>query len=259
VIPIGSGRRANQQIFQARILVVGSRNSCSTQRSILKCSNALLSLLFVLTALICGLLFSNCSADPRQNYDSMRFFFDPVTRESCEQLSSRSIVGNGAGAPPDRSRAWKRCQDRMIHESTRTQSKTLAREAERQRRRELETKWNHVERRTLPPTLERASSTWLAVEKPHLAKRTYEIYEVAVRCHLVPALRPRLLWDIGADAIASYQARRKGGDASSVGAGWCRPRPTRSSRGMFYCPKNDVLFGLCGYCPKYEVYFGQQG
>jgi hypothetical protein len=27
--------------------------------------------------------------------------------------------------------------------------------------------------------------------------------------------------------------------------------------GMFYCPKNEVLFGLCGYCPKYEVYFGQ--
>jgi len=84
---------------------------------------------------------------------------------------------------------------RMIHESTRTQSKTLAREAERQRRRELETKWNHVERRTLPPTLERASSAWLALEKPHLAKRTYEIYEVAVRCHLVPALGPRLLWN----------------------------------------------------------------
>jgi Phage integrase, N-terminal SAM-like domain len=104
---------------------------------------------------------------------------------------------------------------RMIHESTRTQSKTLAREAERQRRRELETKWNHVERRTLPPTLERASSAWLAVEKPRLAKRTYEIYEVAVRCHLVPALGPRLLWDIGADAIASYQARRKGADASA--------------------------------------------
>ena len=104
---------------------------------------------------------------------------------------------------------------RMIHESTRTQSKTLAREAERQRRRELETKWNHVERRTLPPTLERASSAWLALEKPHLAKRTYEIYEVAVRCHLVPALGPRLLWDIGADAIASYQARRKGADASA--------------------------------------------
>jgi integrase len=104
---------------------------------------------------------------------------------------------------------------RMIHESSRSQSKTLAREAERQRRRELETKWNRVERRSLPPTLERAASAWLEAEKPHLAERTYAIYEVAVRCHLTPALGPRLLCDIGADSIASYQARRKAADASA--------------------------------------------
>src|ERR1700746_467449 len=65
---------------------------------------------------------------------------------------------------------------RFVHESTRTKSKTLAREAERQRRRELETKWNRVEKRSLPPTFERAASAWLAAEKPHLAERTYEIY-----------------------------------------------------------------------------------
>jgi integrase len=104
---------------------------------------------------------------------------------------------------------------RFVHESARTTSKTLAREAERQRRRELETKWNRVERRSLPPTFERAASAWLEAEKPHLAERTYEIYEVAVRCHLTPALGPRLLCDIGADTIASYQARRKGVDASA--------------------------------------------
>jgi integrase len=104
---------------------------------------------------------------------------------------------------------------RFVHESARTKSKTLAREAERQRRRELETKWNRVERRTLPPTFERASSAWIAAEKPHLAERTYQIYEVAIRCHLTPALGPRLLCDIGADAIAAYQARRKSADASA--------------------------------------------
>lgn len=104
---------------------------------------------------------------------------------------------------------------RFVHESARTTSKTLAREAERQRRRELETKWNRVERRSLPPTFERAASAWLEAEKPHLAERTYEIYEVAIRCHLTPALGPRLLCDIGADTIASYQARRKGAEASA--------------------------------------------
>lgn len=104
---------------------------------------------------------------------------------------------------------------RFVHESTRTRSKTLAREAERQRRRELETKWNRVERRSLPPTFERASSAWLETEKPHLAERTYEIYDVAIRCHLTPALGPRLLCDIGADAVGSYQAKRKNAGASA--------------------------------------------
>lgn len=47
---------------------------------------------------------------------------------------------------------------RTVHESAKTTSKTLAREAERQRRRELEESWNHVGgRRKLPPTFERAS------------------------------------------------------------------------------------------------------
>ena len=55
---------------------------------------------------------------------------------------------------------------RMIHESTKTQRKTLAAKAERQRRRELVEKWNRVERRSLPPTFERAASAWLEVEKP---------------------------------------------------------------------------------------------
>jgi integrase len=50
------------------------------------------------------------------------------------------------------------------------------------------------------------SPTWLSA---------HEIYEVAIRCHLTPALGPRLLWDIGADTIASYQARRKAADASA--------------------------------------------
>jgi integrase len=104
---------------------------------------------------------------------------------------------------------------RFVHESTRTKSKTLARDAERQRRRELEQSWNRIERRSLPPAFERAAKEWLIAEKPHLAERTYEIYDVAVRCHLTPALGPRLLCDIDAKTIASYQARRKIAAASA--------------------------------------------
>jgi integrase len=75
--------------------------------------------------------------------------------------------------------------------------------------------WNRVERRSLPPTFERAASTWLETAKPHLAERTYEIYDVAVRCHLTSVLGSRLLCDIGADVVASYQAKRKTAGASA--------------------------------------------
>jgi hypothetical protein len=46
---------------------------------------------------------------------------------------------------------------RFVHESTRSNSKTLAREAERQRRRELAETFNGIQKRTLPPTVSQAS------------------------------------------------------------------------------------------------------
>ena len=103
----------------------------------------------------------------------------------------------------------------MIRESSKSGSRTVAKDAERVRRRELEESWNQIKRRTLPPTFERAGSTWLESERPHLAERTHEIYEVALRCHLKPALGALLLCDIDASRIASYQARRKVEGASA--------------------------------------------
>ena len=103
---------------------------------------------------------------------------------------------------------------RYIHESARTVSKTIARQAERQRRRELELSWNRIERRTLPPPFEKAATLWLSAARPHLACRTYEIYDVAIRCHLSPALGSLLLCDIGAREVGNYQARRKAQGAS---------------------------------------------
>ena len=50
---------------------------------------------------------------------------------------------------------------RMIHESAKTASKTLARDAERVRRRELERNYNRVEKRALPPTVAEAVKVWL--------------------------------------------------------------------------------------------------
>jgi hypothetical protein len=103
----------------------------------------------------------------------------------------------------------------VIRESSKSDSKTVAKDAERVRRRELEESWNQIKKRTLPPTFERAGSAWLEAEKPHLAERTYQIYDVALRCHLKPALGRLLLCDIDLNRIGSYQANRKTEGASA--------------------------------------------
>src|SRR6516162_2715883 len=84
---------------------------------------------------------------------------------------------------------------RMIHESTRTKSKTLAREAERQRRRELEERINNVKKRGLPPTFERASRTWQDNRALRMAAKTQSISRLALQ-HLLPSFGPKLLCDI---------------------------------------------------------------
>jgi len=104
---------------------------------------------------------------------------------------------------------------RMVRESSKSGSKTLAKDAERIRRREREDSWNQIKRRTLPPLFSVAADGWLASVKPHVAERTQEIYEVALRCHLKPVLGTLLLCDIDGSRIASYQARRKSEGASA--------------------------------------------
>jgi integrase len=107
----------------------------------------------------------------------------------------------------------------VIRESSKSNSKTVAKEAERARRRELEGNWNGiVKKRTLPPPLDRAGTAWLEAKKPHIAQRTYEIYDVALRCHLKPAMGTLLLCDVDAGQIAAYQAKRKseGADARTL-------------------------------------------
>ncbi len=117
-----------------------------------------------------------------------------------------------------RGNAWWykfRFAGQVVRESSKSESKTLAKDAERARRRELEQSWNQIKRRTLPPRFDLAADEWLASVKPHVAERTRNIYEVALRCHLKPSLGALLLCDIDASRIASYQARRKAEDASA--------------------------------------------
>lgn len=97
---------------------------------------------------------------------------------------------------------------RMIHESARTTSKTLAREAERQRRRELEERINGIKKRGLPPTFERAARDWQEHRAHRVAENTQSVNRLALK-HLLPMFGPKLLCDITPSDISDYQRIRK--------------------------------------------------
>jgi integrase len=102
-----------------------------------------------------------------------------------------------------------------IRESSKSTSKTIAKDAERARRRELERAYNRIPKRISIPLFRRAADEWLSAVKPHLADRTQNIYDVAIRCHLKPVFGLLLLCDIEASRISAYQARRKAEGASA--------------------------------------------
>ena len=96
---------------------------------------------------------------------------------------------------------------RIVHESARTQSKTVAREAEKQRRRQHEVSWNQITRRTLPPTFEKAASAWLASQEGRVAPNTVAVAKTSLK-HLREAFGSRLLCDITAGDVSDYQQKR---------------------------------------------------
>lgn len=103
---------------------------------------------------------------------------------------------------------------RFIHESARTTSKTLAREAERQRRRELAENWNRIEKRSLPPTITEAAKRWLE-KRASLAANTLETYQGALK-RVRASLGTMLVCDIEARDIVAYQRTRLAQDASGA-------------------------------------------
>jgi hypothetical protein len=97
---------------------------------------------------------------------------------------------------------------RMIHESARTTSKTLAREAERQRRRDLAERINGIKKRGLPPSFERAAQQWVVNRGHIVAANTQSIARLALK-HLLPFFGSKLLCDIEPKDIADYQRIRQ--------------------------------------------------
>jgi integrase len=91
---------------------------------------------------------------------------------------------------------------------------TIARDAEKQRRRQLEEQWNRIEKKKLPPTFEQASAEWLR-KRAALKESTRETYKHAIK-HLNAFFRKRLICDIEALEVAAYQKAR--GAANAAGA-----------------------------------------
>jgi len=96
---------------------------------------------------------------------------------------------------------------RIIHESARTQSKTLAREAEKQRRRQLEESWNQITRRVLPPAFAKAAAEWLQGREGRFAANTLSMARVALK-HVLSVFGSKLLCDIAAKDLQAYQQAR---------------------------------------------------
>jgi len=103
---------------------------------------------------------------------------------------------------------------KRIHESSKSTSKTVAREAEKARRRQLEEQWNRIEKKKLPPTFERASAEWLR-KRAALKDGTRETYTHSLK-HLNAFFGKRLICDIDAPEVAAYQKARTAEDAAGA-------------------------------------------
>lgn len=95
----------------------------------------------------------------------------------------------------------------LIRESSMSESKTVAKEAERSRRRELEGSFNRISRPRTAQLFSAAAEMWLRAKIAHLSPRSVIIERANLR-HVNPYFGKMLLCDIAADDIARYQASR---------------------------------------------------
>jgi integrase len=94
----------------------------------------------------------------------------------------------------------------LIRESSKSDSKTVAKDAERARRRELEQAYNRIPKRERMPLFSHAADLWLA-SKAGLAEKSRERYEQCVT-HLKEEFGKGLVCDVDANDIAEYRRKR---------------------------------------------------
>jgi integrase len=95
----------------------------------------------------------------------------------------------------------------MIRESSKSESKTVGKDAERSRRRELEQSYNGISRPRTAQLFSAATETWLGAKTAHLSPRSVIIERSNLK-HLNPYFGKSLLCNITADDLAHYQASR---------------------------------------------------
>ncbi len=93
-----------------------------------------------------------------------------------------------------------------IRESSRSTSKTLARDAERARRRELEIGFNRIPQRKQAPLFSTAVREWIT-EKDGLSLKTILGYEQRIK-PVLAKLGQRLLCDVGVTEVVQYRRGR---------------------------------------------------
>jgi len=101
----------------------------------------------------------------------------------------------------------------VIRETSKSESRTVAKEAERSRRREMEESFNRISKPRTAQLVSVAAETWLKTKIAHLSPRSV-IIERANLKHIFPHFGKMLLCDVAADDIATYQAERLAQDAS---------------------------------------------
>jgi hypothetical protein len=97
-------------------------------------------------------------------------------------------------------------QGQVVRESAHTSSKSIARAAERARRRELERGVNRIEQPKRMPLFKLAAEQWLS-SLSGLAQKSLDAYRQYVRS-LSAEFRDRLICDIGLEDIVRLQHRR---------------------------------------------------
>ena len=132
-------------------------------------------------------------------------------RVTCAKGGTCNTKGRNAkcskcGKRPEGGAWWYRFRfgGRMIHESSRSQSLTIARGAEKQRWRQLEESWSQITRRTLPPTFEKGTQDWLALQEGPVAPNTISVAWTSLK-RLLEAVGNRLQCHIAPKHVAAYQ------------------------------------------------------